>query len=106
MNFQTRAERQKFYKSSHWQILRQWVLSRDPLCELCITKDRITPGTECHHKIDIADRPDLRLDPKNIQVLCQTCHNTISSETDAKMQPVQLKHTLEDQLQNLNKPKK
>jgi len=100
-----RKTRQRFYRSSEWQILRKWILSRHPLCEKCIDNDRITPATELHHKIDIKDDPSKRLDTNNLQPLCKKCHDdiTLNADNENKFTPVKTKWSIEDQLQKLKK---
>ena len=75
----TREGRKNFYRSSEWMILREFILSKGPLCERCINKDRITPATEVHHRIDLAHFPEGKLDPNNLEPLCAPCHNTHSA---------------------------
>ena len=97
MDFTKKKIRQAFYKSKEWQILRQYLLGQNPLCELCFAKDRLKPAEAIHHKIDIVDRPDLRLDTNNCQPLCAKCHNSISAMNQAgsekDLSAVQLKWT-------------
>jgi hypothetical protein len=75
----TREGRKDFYRSSEWQILREFILSRNPLCERCIKRDRIEPATELHHRRDLADYPEGKLDPQNIEPLCKYHHNLHSA---------------------------
>jgi 5-methylcytosine-specific restriction protein A len=78
-DFSTREGRAAFYRSSSWQILRNFMLSRNPLCERCLKRDRITPGSEIHHRVELVNYPEGRLDPSNLEVLCQECHNKHSA---------------------------
>lgn len=71
----TREGRQHFYHSDEWRSLREFILSRKPLCVFCLDKDMIRVATVCDHIVDIAVDPALRLDPSNIQPLCTKCHN-------------------------------
>ena len=107
MDYQIGKNRQKFYNSSEWRMLRNFLLSRQPLCDICLTKDRVKPATECHHKIDIKDEPSRRLDTNNIQTLCKECHSSITANTnnDNDFKPVGNKWSLDEQLQKLNKKK-
>ena len=41
-----------------------------PLCCACGR-----PASEVDHKIPISQRPDLRLDPENLQAMCKPCHS-------------------------------
>lgn len=74
-NVSTRKGRAAFYRSKEWQMLRNFILSRNPLCERCLKKDRIVQATEVHHRIDLAHFPEGRLDPENLEPLCAKCHN-------------------------------
>ena len=78
-DFSKREARQKFYHSKEWKILRNFMLSRQPLCDHCLKKDRITVATEVDHIRDIKDAPELRLSMNNLRTLCQSCHNTKSA---------------------------
>ena len=79
--FNTRAARQEFYQSAPWRTLRDYFLQISPLCEYCLDEVLAVPATEVDHKIDIKDKPELRLDSSNLQSLCQSCHNKKSSRT-------------------------
>lgn len=57
-----------------WRKLSERIRKDRPLCEHCLTKGRVWPATECHHKIKIADAPHLRLDVDNIMSVCSECH--------------------------------
>jgi len=96
-DFNKKENRQAFYRSPEWRMFRKYILAQTPLCELCIDKDRLNPATEIHHKVDIIDRPELRLDMNNLQPLCKSCHSEItaqhSSGSEKNMSPVQLKWT-------------
>jgi 5-methylcytosine-specific restriction enzyme A len=71
-----RAARLKFYSSAPWRKMRKWYLSQHPLCERCKDEDgKLEPATEVDHKIPLEQRPDLALDPKNLQSLCKPCHS-------------------------------
>ncbi|MFC3883763.1 HNH endonuclease [Bacillus songklensis] len=65
----------KFYKSAAWRKCRDaYFLSQHGLCERCSD-----PGLIVHHKIYISPEnindPSITLNPKNLELLCQTCHN-------------------------------
>ena len=74
-NLNEREGRQAFYRSPEWRCLRDYILSKKPLCDYCLKRDRITPAECVDHKIDIKIRPDLRLDMNNLQTLCHNCHS-------------------------------
>lgn len=54
-----------------WQAVRHAVLERDGwACRHCGSRRRL----EVHHKLRVADRPDLAFDPGNCMTLCAPCH--------------------------------
>ena len=65
-----------------WQVVRTLYLAEHPICEAQNICQRLPPGarlaTEVHHRQDIAQRPDLRLDMQNLQALCHACHSAIT----------------------------
>lgn len=68
--------RERFYDRAAWLQLRKWKLARDPLCERCLEKSRASEARHVHHAQTVADRPDLALDPGNLQSLCIACHSS------------------------------
>lgn len=65
-----------FYRSAAWQRMRRLILERDHgLCQECLRHGRYTPATAVHHKQELLERWDLRLDPDNLESLCDECHN-------------------------------
>lgn len=65
-----------FYNSSEWKAIRnQKFIEARGLCERCEKRGIIKKGKEVHHKIPIEQRPDLRLDMNNLELLCSDCHN-------------------------------
>ena len=59
-----------------WMRLRAIVLAKEPLCRHHLANEgRAVPATVVDHILDIADRPDLRLEESNLQSLCRACHN-------------------------------
>lgn len=74
---------------SDWQRLRGWYIKRNPLCEDPYKiHSQPTVASHVDHKKKIVDRPDLRLDPNNLQSLCEFCHNSLkqSEERQANQQ--------------------
>ena len=60
-----------------WQRLRFWFMQQpeNQLCRACALRDRITLAIDVDHIIPFRGRADpKRLDPKNLQPLCKTCH--------------------------------
>ena len=57
-----------------WQRLRLQVLSEEPLCLFCQTKDRVVAATEVDHIKTIRECPEMRLVRSNLRSLCKPCH--------------------------------
>jgi 5-methylcytosine-specific restriction protein A len=68
-------ERARFYRSKEWRALRDAKIRRNPLCERCLIAGNLTKAEIVHHKKEIHDRPDLRLNIGNLESVCQACHN-------------------------------
>jgi 5-methylcytosine-specific restriction endonuclease McrA len=64
-----------FYKTARWQRLRRWQLRQEPLCKLCLDRNRVTSAT-------IADHVEPHHGDWNafctgrLQSLCEACHNS------------------------------
>ena len=56
-----------------WQKMRLIFLQKHPLCEACWKAGRLTPATEVHHIIAVADGGSDR--EENLQALCKPCHS-------------------------------
>lgn len=63
----------------HWRRCVAMLLRERRWCEDCLERGEITLATEGHHLQKVADRPDLRLDPDNVRVLCSECHSIRSA---------------------------
>ena len=73
-----RARRKSRYKSDRhydyqWRKLRGVFLSMFPLCHDCEKAGRLTPATEVHHIVAIADGGTDNFD--NLMGLCKSCHS-------------------------------
>lgn len=67
-----------------WRSLRAWYLSLHPLCECDACQagvKRVTAATVVDHRISIAERPDLRLDPSNLRAMNKVCHDRHTART-------------------------
>jgi 5-methylcytosine-specific restriction protein A len=64
---------------SDWRKVRFQKLRMNPICELCHVDHIITEATVVHHLIDVAERPDLRLEMSNLQSLCKSHHDSITA---------------------------
>ena len=70
-----RKTRQERGYDESWMKLRSLFLMDNPLCKHCDEQDnRAVPATDVDHIIDIAKRPDLRLEWTNLQSLCKSHH--------------------------------
>lgn len=59
-----------------WRKLRLAILARDKyLCQICLQKGLLKIADAVDHKIPISQRPDLRLDPDNLQACCTPCNS-------------------------------
>ena len=67
-----------------WERLRKMFLRKNPTCAECDRRGVVQAAEEIHHKIPIAERPDLRLNWYNLEALCKPCH---SRETIRSGQP-------------------
>lgn len=73
-------QQQHFWQSRQWRALSRAVRLRDGACTICGTTDNLT----AHHRIPVADRPDLALDPNNIVAVCRRCHGALDGGRGAK----------------------
>lgn len=67
----------KFYRGRDWAQARSVALFRaGHACRIC---GRGGKRLHVHHRIPVAQRWDLRLDPPNLEVLCDTHHREVHS---------------------------
>jgi 5-methylcytosine-specific restriction protein A len=59
---------------SRWKRLSESIRKNNPLCHDCLENDMVTPATEVHHIIKIADAPQLKYERTNLVQLCTACH--------------------------------
>ena len=88
----------KFYESYEWRKLRYRILKRDGAqCQLCGATR--ADGLKLHvdHIKPLRKNWSLRLDPKNLQVLCEVCNHGKGNwdETDWRQQSAGESHELE-----------
>jgi len=69
-----------------WREMRLVKLSQFPLCQRCLQKNppKETPATMVHHIKPIEEYPELRLDIRNMQSLCFSCHEIIEGRKGEK----------------------
>lgn len=77
--FNTQEERDQFYWSNDWRKMRIYIRKRDNNeCQECKRNGRVTTQSDSRlfvdHIIELEKRPDLRLEPKNLEVKCFNCH--------------------------------
>lgn len=78
-----RKERMRIYNTSRWRELRVLKLQRNPLCEICLKKEVITPADDIHHIVSFmsatnpTQRKYLAFDINNLMSLCDKCHQAI-----------------------------
>jgi 5-methylcytosine-specific restriction enzyme A len=62
--------------SAAWQRARAWVLQRQPLCVDPYSVHGASPvvAVEVDHIVALIVRPDLLVEPMNLQALCHACH--------------------------------
>ncbi len=68
---------QLFYSSKSWLRLRNVKRQMNPLCEVCLTKNKLTPTDIIHHIIEVKDDWSLRLTLSNCQSVCASCHQAL-----------------------------
>lgn len=97
-----RKLRQKAYQSSEWRKLREVYLKRNPLCEECLLKGKITPAVDVHHKKSPFKNNEvnksLLLDYNNLQALCKECHGDIHNRQQGRLTIQDVINQLEDLL--------
>ena len=74
-----RASRTARGYDEDWQRLRSWFMHKpeNQLCRSCLDRNVITLATDRDHVIPFRSRDDpKRLDAKNLQPLCSSCHAT------------------------------
>ena len=76
----------KMINSKRWKLLRLRKMQTNPLCEICMINDKITPTKEIHHITPvesvrlIVQMEALMFDYNNLMSLCSRCHNEIHAE--------------------------
>jgi 5-methylcytosine-specific restriction enzyme A len=69
---------QQFYNTKAWHKVRNLRLIRDNgLCQVCLKDDKIVLANTVHHKIELKQDWNKRLDIDNLMTVCESCHNRI-----------------------------
>ena len=88
LEYKTKEQKKKFYRSGDWESLRQQALDRDNYeCQQCkregkvhvdsvkVDGERKSIELNVHHKYEIERYPKLALVLDNLETLCLNCHN-------------------------------
>ena len=88
MQYETQAQKKKFYRSSSWETLRQQALKRDNHeCQLCKREGKVHLDSQkidgekkkielnVHHVKEIETHPELALELDNLMTVCLRHHN-------------------------------
>lgn len=67
-----------------WEKVRDAHLAAHPLCAWCSTATRPVAADVVDHITPIRDAPDRRLDPANLQSLCDTCHSKYKQQVETR----------------------
>lgn len=72
----TWASRYGLYNTLSWFKLRSHHIKENPYCVMCDTMGFVVPAVMVDHIIPITEEnwKELFLDPKNLQSLCEPCH--------------------------------
>ena len=67
-------ERDKFLDTAAWKRCRAAKLAIDSDCEICAAKGKFEPAIDVDHIKPRRTHPELALDLRNLQSLCERCH--------------------------------
>ena len=76
----------EYYNSNAWYSLRNEYYAKHPLCECCLSHDRVTAAAHVHHKLIWLSQPteELRwkalLDENNLMSVCAKCHTALHNK--------------------------
>ena len=73
-----------FYHSKQWRGLRNYYIQRNPLCEACKRRGKVTGGQVVDH-IKSINLGGNKTDLSNLQTLCHSCHNSKSAKEGWEM---------------------
>ncbi|EOJ20319.1 HNH endonuclease [Enterococcus faecalis] len=70
-----------FYNSREWKNKRKQILIRDNyICQPCLEKGVIHEANMVHHKDELKDNWEKRLDEENLESVNTICHNKIEKK--------------------------
>jgi hypothetical protein len=83
-----KSPHRKFYGTKAWANLKQWQLSRFPMCTDFDDDGSPcrNPATVVHHRIDHAGDWRLFIDARNLQSLCKRHHDAITLSRNKERQ--------------------
>ena len=97
-----RVLRQTFYNTTKWRKARLAHLQKEPLCQECLKKGKITPADSVHHKVspfkDMKINWTLGLDDNNLESICQECHAELHAKEQGHQSPADLIKILDELL--------
>ena len=81
-DFKTYEGRQRFYQSTQWKKIKQYKKQLNPLCEICLKNNKLTPTEDIHHIHDLIDVPTYEnaTNIDTLQSLCKSCHSLITQK--------------------------
>lgn len=81
----TDKREQAFYSSKAWKQTAMYMKSIQPLCVRClVTKKKRVPMNDVDHIVPIKVDWSRRLDVRNLQCLCRSCHKIKTNEDREK----------------------
>lgn len=84
--FNSTSDYSAFYNSREWKEKRIVILKRDNYqCRECKRYGKVTEADTIHHVLLLTERPDLKLDNRNLISLCEECHERMHNKFDYKL---------------------
>ncbi|MBQ2262732.1 MAG: HNH endonuclease [Loktanella sp.] len=65
----------KWYHQKRWTTIRLIQLSKQPLCQRCLSYDEVKPALHVDHVMPHAGDAKLFFNTSNLQSLCHSCHS-------------------------------
>ena len=86
---ENKKKRREIYNSKEWIHLSRLKRQDQPLCEMCLKNDRVTPSNQVHHIKSFLTKEgnidyDLAYDYNNLMSLCTDCHVMIHCHNDGR----------------------
>lgn len=74
----------EFYRSRGWKSMRQFVYERERGCCQVCGKFVFGKQAQVHHIVPVAKNPLLKLEPKNLMLVCPKCHVKVENDNKPK----------------------